>query len=241
MSPASLTERLGEGARRRTRRRIIAAVCALAVVAAAAVAWFSPLLALQSVTVRAGELTDPAAVEELVLEKHRGQPLPQIRLGGLEGEIVAAESTALRADVRWSGPRSLSVAVVDRTPALAVADGADFLRYDETGVLIDTVGEDAVEGLPRAVFTGSAQPEATAPSLVSLVAAGAHLPGTVVEAKASSPHALSLIVETEEGERATVDFGDASDLEKKAEVAAVLLAEGKTAIDVSAPLSPAAR
>ncbi|RAG68722.1 cell division protein FtsQ, partial [Burkholderia multivorans] len=94
-----------------------------AVLALAAVAWFSPLLALGSVSVEGSELVAGGKVADFVEAEHGGTPLPQLRLSRIEAEVLEKFPRAEAADVRYSGPQSISIAVTDRTPVIAIAAG----------------------------------------------------------------------------------------------------------------------
>ncbi|WAL41082.1 cell division protein FtsQ/DivIB [Brevibacterium sp. BRM-1] len=233
---SSLSDRVAARRRRRRGRALWALLVIAVVLAAAAVAWFSPALALQSVSVAGGGLTDAGAVRERVLERYRGTPLPQIRLAPLGRELTAENPKASRIDVRWSGPRSLRVSIVDRAPVLAVEVEGGWQRYDADGRAIDTAAK-RPEGLPQLITRG-------APSAATVRAAVDMLGQLPEDARAATKRAQAAserdlrIVYDADGRDVEIRFGDAADIAKKFEVARVLLGRRPGFIDVSVPDAP---
>src|SRR5699024_12696815 len=91
-----------------------------ALLALAAAAWFSPVLAVTSVTVEGGDIVDTGAVRADAEEQVLGVPLPQVRRERLGGELEARYPAAQSIEVEYAGLRSPRVRVTDRTPVIAI-------------------------------------------------------------------------------------------------------------------------
>lgn len=237
MSTASLADRLAARRRARIRTWAIVAGAALAVIGLAAVAWFSPVLALECVEVTGTELTDPDAVAEYVTDAHAGTPLPQIRRGRLEEAIVAEFPKADTVTVSWAGPRALAVEVSDLQPVLTVPAGDAFERYDITGRIIDRVPE-APDGLPvLELAEGADAPAAVGAAVAFIDAVPAAQREHITSMRAGSDQDLRMLYDHE----VTVHFGSPEDTARKFEVALALMRTGATEIDVSVPEVPVTR
>lgn len=228
------------GELRRSRRRSAltrwaVAASALCVVAAlAAIAWFSPLLAVDSVTVDGGTIVDAEAVRADVEARASGVPLPQVRTQRISQELEADHRAAASIVVSYSGPRSLRVTVVDREPVIAVVDGPDAVRFDAEGISIDRVPATDL-GLPVLTVDDGADAAAAARDGAALLTEiDGILAAEVDELTAADSGTFTLRVHTEDGPSEIV-FGTVDEAERKATVAAVLLEEGHEKIDVSVP------
>ncbi|WP_029088691.1 hypothetical protein [Brevibacterium album] len=238
-----LTARLAQRHRSRLLRWLVAAGCVLVLLVLAGLAWFSPLLRVEAVEVTGGGITDPQAVAADAEAASLGVPLPQIRTGALGEELTAGHPTAAGITVSYSGPRSLAVSIEDRVPVIAVVSGAAAQRYDAHGELIDTVpaGEAGRAGLPELTVSGGADPSAAAVQAAALVAGlGSELPGEITELRAAGASGTLTAAVALEGTEAEVVFGTAEDAQRKARIAALILAEGAERVDVSVPDAPAA-
>src|SRR5690606_38755803 len=140
---------LGALRRSRTRARLVRwawwIAGAAALLAIAAVAWFSPVLAVTTVTVEGGEIVGAGAVRADAEEQVLGVPLPQVRRATLGSELEAQHPAAQSIEVEYAGLRSLRVHVTDRTPVIAIVDGSTATRFDGGGVRIDEVPADGLE------------------------------------------------------------------------------------------------
>lgn len=226
-------------ARRRTvlLRWTIAVASVLVLAGIAAVAWFSPLLAIESVTAEGGGIVDAEAVRADVQESTVGTPLPQVRTGGLAEQLEAEHTAAADIEVSYAGPRSLHIVVTDRVPVVAVADGAQAVRYDADGAAIDTVPADAAD-VPTLTVASQADAAAAARDGARLLTdIGGRLPGEAKTLAVGATGTFTLRLAMEDGD-AEVVFGTAEDAERKARVASVLLDEGHDTIDVSVPDVP---
>ena len=239
----SAPDDLGALRRSRTRARLVRwawwAAGAVALLALAAAAWFSPVLAVTSVTVEGGDIVDTGAVradaEELVL----GVPLPQVRRERLGGELEAQYPAAQSIEVEYAGLRSLRVRVTDRTPVIAIVDDGTATRFDGGGVRIDEVPADGLE-LPVLQADEGVDPPAAARDGAALITAlDGEITAPVEELRATRSGEFELRVRTEDGD-ARILLGSAEDGERKARIAAVLLDEGHRTIDVSVPDVPVA-
>lgn len=233
------------GELRRSRRRStlvrwgVAAVSVCVLVGLAATAWFSPLLAVDSVTVEGGEIVDADAVRADVESRTAGVPLPQVRTHRLSQDLQEEHTAAASIDVSYAGPRSLRVTVVDRQPVIAVVSGAEAVRYDADGVRIDAV---PAAGLALPVLTvadGADAASAARDGAALLTDIDGVLDAEVDELTVEPTGTFVLRVHTDDGPTEIV-FGAVDDAERKGRVAAALLGEGHERIDVSVPDVPTA-
>ena len=239
----SAPDDLGALRRSRTRARLVRwawwAAGAVALLALAAAAWFSPVLAVTSVTVEGGDIVDTGAVradaEELVL----GVPLPQVRRERLGGELEAQYPAAQSIEVEYAGLRSLRVRVTDRTPVIAIVDDGTATRFDGGGVRIDEVPADGLALPVLQADEGVDAPAAARDGAALITALDGEITAPVEELRATRSGEFELRVRTEDGD-ARILLGSAEDGERKARIAAVLLDEGHQTIDVSVPDVPVA-
>ncbi len=123
------------GARRRRRRVAVAAAAALIVVAAlsAAVA-YSPLFAVERISVVGTVRLDPVAVEQALTSQH-GTPLAAIDESAIKAALIPfplIESYTVEAQP----PHDLIVRIVERTPVGVIATGEGFDLVDAAGVTL---------------------------------------------------------------------------------------------------------
>lgn len=229
--------------RRRRKKVLLAVGTVLAlVVGLLAAAIYSPVLALQTISVTGTRLATPAQVQA-ALEPLRGKPLPQISdddVRGLLGSLVQVKSVSVEA----RPPSTLAVAVHERMPVALVKQGEQYLLVDVDGVQLATTDDPASASLP--VIDGGAG--AIGQDLFRATAAvlGA-LPADVL-AKLSNASAQSVdAVELKLVDGQTIVWGNASEKELKAKVLAALLkapADPKNPVrvyDVSVPRHPVTR
>ena len=229
--------------RRRRKKVLIAAGTVLAlVVGLLAAAIYSPVLALQTISVTGTRFVTPAQVQT-ALEPLRGKPLPQIGdedVRGLLGSLVQIKSVSVEA----RPPSTLAVAVHERVPVALVKQGEQYQLVDVDGVQLATTDDPATASLP--VIDGGAG--AIGQDLFRATAAvlGA-LPADVL-AKLSNASAQSVdAVELKLVDGQTIVWGNASEKELKAKVLAALLkapADPKNPVrvyDVSVPRHPVTR
>lgn len=229
---------------RRRRKKVLLAVGTVIVLVAGllAAAVYSPVLALQTVSVTGTRLITPAQVQA-ALEPLRGKPLPQIsdaEVRGLLGPLIQVKSVSVEA----RPPSTLAVAVHERVAVALVKQGEQYQLVDVDGVQLATTDDPASASLP--VIYGGAG--AIGQDLFRATAAvlGA-LPADVL-AKLSNASAQSVdAVELKLVDGQTIVWGNASEKELKAKVLAALLkapADPKNPVrvyDVSVPRHPVTR
>ncbi len=229
------------GARRR-RRRLAAALGVLAALAVlAGVLFLSPALAVRDISVRGGELTDPASVEE-ALDGYRGVPLTRISKSEVR-ERVGAIPQVRSIEVLLEPPHHLVVELHERVPVAAVQDGDGFAVVDSEGVRLTAVASAEEAGVPVVTggrdVLGSERFEAIADVLAAL-------PESVLaQLRTASAESLSS-VELAFADGRTVVWGTAEDSELKAQVLRELVEargadSGIETYDVSSPTRPVVR
>ncbi|WP_440154643.1 cell division protein FtsQ/DivIB [Arthrobacter sp. SAFR-179] len=229
---------------RRRRKKVLLAVGTVLVLVAGllAAAVYSPMLAMQTISVTGTRLVTPAQVQA-ALEPLRGKPLPQISdddVRGLLGSLIQVKSVSVEA----RPPSTLAVAVHERVPVALVKQGEQYQLVDVDGIQLATTDDPASASLP--VIDGGAG--AIGQDLFRATAAvlGA-LPADVL-AKLSNASAQSVdAVELKLVDGQTIVWGNASEKELKAKVLAALLkapADPKNPVrvyDVSVPRHPVTR
>ncbi|MFF2317110.1 FtsQ-type POTRA domain-containing protein [Arthrobacter sp. NPDC058097] len=229
---------------RRIRRNIIVAACITAVLVAGliAAAIYSPVLAVQSVSVTGTKLLKPAQVQA-ALKPLLGTPLPQVsdsEVDSLLKPLVQIKSVTTQAHP----PSVLVVHVQERVPVALVKRGSEYMLVDVDGVKLGTTADPTSVKLP--VIDGGAGTigkdlfQATAEVLGAL-------PANVL-AKLSNASAKSVdAVELKLLDGQTVVWGNAEEKELKARVLEALLkvpadpANPVNTYDVSAPRHPVTR
>ncbi|MCM1012679.1 MULTISPECIES: FtsQ-type POTRA domain-containing protein [unclassified Brevibacterium] len=234
-STADLTGIIRARRRRVWAKRLTAIGIVVAVLALAAVAWFSPVLALSAVEVEDTELVTGSEVSDFVLTEHAGTPLPQLRPGTIESEVEKQFPRAEDASVHYAGPRSLRITITDRTPVVAVSSAGGFILYDAEAVDLGSV-DTAPDGLT--VLEADTPDEETVSAVIRFMSTlGEDLRGSLTTVKADSEQGLSGTIDTGDAQ-ASVVFGDSEDASLKMRTALQLAAEGRTEIDVSVPSVP---
>lgn len=230
-------------ARRRKRHLLTAASAVLAlVVGLLAAVIYSPVLALDTISVSGTRLLTPAQVQS-ALEPLRGKPLPQItdeEVGRLLEPLVQVKSVSAEA----RPPSGLAVAVRERVPVALVKQGEQYQLVDVDGVELATTADPASVSLP--VIDGGAGTIGQDLFRATAGVLGA-LPADVL-AKLSNASAQSVdAVELKLVDGQTIIWGNASEKELKAKVLEALLkvpADPKNPVrvyDVSVPRHPVTR
>lgn len=223
------------------RRRLLAVGIVLAVLAVAAVAWFSPLLALEKVEVSGSKLVDHDEVADSVIESSGGTPLPQIRPGTVEKAVLKEFPRAREASVHYGGPRTLNIEITDRTPVLAISEDAGFTLYDAEAVDLGTV-----DAAPKGVTvlggsgggSGGAPDQETVAAVIRFMAElRPELRREVSTIEAKDENTITGQIDTGET-KAKVVFGDSTSASLKMRTAVQLAEDGRTDIDVSVPSVP---
>jgi cell division protein FtsQ len=231
--------------RRAAARRAAAASAArwtapFALVAAvAALVYLSPVFA-----VRAGDIEisglggwiDKAEVSE-VLGQDVGVPLARLDTGRLAARleaIAAVESASVSRD--W--PTGLTVALVPRVAAAAVAAGEDYVLLDAGAAQVARVDQPP-DGLPVIDVPLSEDNQRTVKAVLAVAAA---LPESLASQVATIGAQTEDTVAFTLASGVQVIWGAAGDSAVKAAAVEILLAQPLvTSIDVSAPTSPVVR
>lgn len=240
-----------EPAHRRRRRRVWLGAAGIAAVLAVvmALALFSPALAVKKVTFDGGRLiadkTLQAAVAPLI-----GRPLPQVTQGDVDA-LLAKVPQIKSSSIEARPPSTLLVHVVERVPVALLKVGPAWIQVDQDGVPLGKVADQSKVSLP--LINGGTAAVGTA-TFRAITAVLATLPksvlGKLASASAKSPDAVEL--QMVDGK--TVVWGNASDMELKAQVLDALVnapapapADGAPppppvkVYDVSAPRHPVTR
>ncbi|PNI08032.1 peptidase S33 [Arthrobacter sp. AFG7.2] len=233
----------GPKGKRRKRNVLMAAGTLFALVAALlAAAIFSPVLAVDTISVSGTRLLTPAQVQA-ALEPLRGKPLPQVtdeEVARLLEPLVQVKSASAEA----RPPSGLAVEVRERAPVALVKQGEQYQLVDVEGVQLAATADPESVSLP--VIDGGAG--AIGQDLFRATAAvlGA-LPADVL-ARLSNASAQSVnAVELKLVDGQTIVWGNAGEKELKAKVLAALLkvpADPKNPVkvyDVSVPRHPVTR
>ncbi|MEJ1091581.1 FtsQ-type POTRA domain-containing protein [Microbacterium istanbulense] len=218
--------------RSRRRRMVwwgsIGAVAAL--VLGTLIAAYSPLFAVEKVTVAGAGTLDADAVEA-ALAGQIGTPLAlvdrsEVRSALLEFPMIETYSLELRP------PHELLVRVVERTPIGVVKTDAGYSLLDAAGVVLSTTPE-RPEGAALLEITGGPESDAFASAGLVMRSLPAELRKTVTDVAASSVDDVTL---TLEGDR-TVVWGNAEQSSRKAYTLDKLIAArpDATSYDVSSP------
>lgn len=236
-STADLTGVIRARRRQVWRKRLIAAGIVAALIAVVAVAWFSPLLSLQTVKVSGSDFVDDEAVSTFVLDTERGTPLPQVRPSEVEAAVLKKFPKVKEAAIHYGGPRSLKIKLTDRTPVLAIAGSSGFRLYDAEAVDLGVVDK-APKTLTVLEDSGHEVDQVTVSAVIRFLSnlrPELRRQLTTIEAKDEK----SLQGKLDTGKhQATVVFGDAQNASLKVRTAAQLAAQGRTDIDVSVPSVP---
>lgn len=155
--------RFTRGMRRRRMLWLSGIGAVLVLVAGCVAAAYSPLFAVERITVAGTSALDPVAVET-ALAGQLGVPLALVDDGAIKEALAAfplIETYALEA----SPPHDLTVRVVERTPVGVVASDAGFTLIDAAGVALATTpgrpdGQPLLEidgGIDSAAFASAAE------------------------------------------------------------------------------------
>lgn len=224
---------------RSRRRRLvvwgsIGAVAAL--VLGSVIAAYSPLFAVEKITV-AGAKTIDAAVVEQALSGQLGSPLALVDADAVRSELAGfpiIESYAL--EVR--PPRELVVRLVERTPVGAIRVDGGYSVVDAAGVVLSTTPE-VPEGRPELDVAGGIESAAFRSAGLVMRSLPPDLRATVSSVHASSGDDVTLRL----SDGKSVVWGSEKDSVRKAAVLVRLIAASpeSTTFDVSSPAVPVVR
>jgi len=229
---------------KRIRRNIILAVCIVAALVAGllAAAVYSPVFAVQTVSVDGTKMLTPQQVQDALKPLH-GKPLPQVHddeVKQLLQPLVQVKDVTTEA----RPPSVLVVHIQERTPVALVKQGEVFQLVDVDGVQLGTTQEPGSILLP--VIDGGAGVIGK-DLFKAITAVLAALPADVL-ARLSDASAKSVdAVELKLVDGQTIVWGNAGEKELKAKVLEALLkapANPKNPVqvyDVSVPRHPVTR
>lgn len=229
---------------KRRRRILQGTIAAMAVLVAGilAAAVYSPVLALQTVTVEGTKLLTPDQVRT-ALAPLQGKPLPQIS----DNDVTAllqplVQVKKVTAEAR--PPSTLQVTVTERVPVALVKQGEAHQLVDVDGVKLSDTADPASIPLPVIDGGGGTLPKDLFHAITGVLGA---LPADVL-ARLSNASAKSVdAVELKLVDGQTIVWGNAGEKELKAKVLEALLkapADPKNPVrtyDVSVPRHPVTR
>lgn len=236
---------------KRRRRTVLLAAAGVAVVLAIvmAVALFSPALAVKTVVFEGNKLVAPETLNK-ALAPVMGKPLPQVT-GAQVSSLLEPVIQVKGARIEARPPSTLVVHLVERVPVALLKNGEEYLLVDPDGVQLGSTADPASVALPLIDGGKAAIGQDT---FVAMTAVLANLPQAILaqlaNATAKSPDAVELKL----ADGRSVIWGNASDMELKAQVLQALLnappptpEPGKPVpvpaqvFDVSAPRHPVTR
>jgi len=224
---------------RSRRRRLviwgsIGAVVAL--VLGSVIAAYSPLFAVETITVAGAKSLEAAKVQQ-ALAGQIGKPLALVDASAVKSaltEFPVIETYALEA----RPPHDLLVRIVERTPIGVIKSAAGYSLVDAAGVVLSTTPEQP-EGQPVLSVTGGADSQAFRSAGLVMRSLSADLRVTVVELKATSGDDVTLTLK----DGKAVVWGSEKESALKAAVLASLVkaSPDSRTFDVSSPRVPVVR
>lgn len=194
------------------------------------VAAYSPLFAVEKITVAGASVLDAAAVESALADQI-GTPLALVSESEVKAALIAfplIETYALEA----KPPHDLVVRIVERTPIGVIESGAGFTLVDAAGVALSTT-PDRPEGQPVIVVDGGIESDAFESVGLVVRSLPADVRAIVTDVSASTLDDVTLKLSS----GLTVVWGSADRSTLKAEVLASTMLANPAAreIDVSSP------
>ena len=236
---------------KRRRRNILYAVTGLAAVLAIvmAVALFSPVLAVKTVVFDGQKLVPEKTLAQAVAPII-STPLPQVT-GDQVQELLSSIVQVKSSQIEARPPSTLLVHIVERVPVALLKNDDLYLLVDQDGVELGSTTDPSTVALPLIDGGKAVIGQDTFRAITAVLA---NLPQTILgqlaNATAQSPDAVELKL----ADGRSVIWGNASDMELKAQVLEALLsapaptaAAGKPdpdpakVFDVSAPRHPVTR
>ncbi len=219
--------------RRRWLRWVVAFLVLASIGGAVWLLGFSSVLATRDVTVSGAKVLSKGQVEETAAVP-LGLPLARQNLDAV-AERVARLAPVERVVVDRAWPDTVTIQVTERTPLLAVKQGAGYALVDKSGVAFDTAYQ-----LPAGIALAEANLGETR-LLVEIGTVARSLPEdvrqTITKIAATSPSQLTVTLAS----GVTVNWGSADQSKLKAQIVTALLERKPKSIDVSSPRSPAIR
>jgi cell division protein FtsQ len=221
------------------RRRFVRPVVVIAVVVTAAgggvwAAWSSPLLAVQTVTIKGTSRLTPAEVRAAA-GVPIGRSLLRLDPGSIQARVARLPAVrTVTVDRDW--PHRLVITVTERRPVAVVSAGGRTELLDAAGVAFATV-DAAPRGLLPIVL-GAPVPGPGDADAHAALAVWSELPAslrtTVIGIDAASPADVALRLRG----RRTVVWGDPTQAARKLAVLRALMAQRASTYDVSTPDVP---
>lgn len=236
---------------KRRRKRVLLTAAGLAAVLALvmAVVLFSPALAVKTITFDGQKLVADATLQAVVAPLIN-KPLPQVTQGEVTA-MLAAVPQIKSSSIEARPPSTLLIHVVERIPVALLKSGEEFILVDQDGVKLGATTDPASVAVPL-IDGGTAV--IGKDTFVAITAVLATLPQSVLSMLASASATSPDAVELQLADGRVVVWGNASDMELKAQVLdALLTAPAPTAApgkpepapvkvyDVSAPRHPVTR
>ncbi|MDI3331782.1 MAG: cell division protein FtsQ/DivIB [Micrococcus sp.] len=209
-----------------------------------AVLYFSPLLAIRTITVTGTDLLPQDRAEELLHPLH-GVPLPQVGQRTV-AELLAGEAAVDEVRVRAEPPASLAVEIVEHQPVAQVPQGGERVLYSAQGHAVATLPAEEAERyrLPNVSDAADlADPEVFDAITTVLGSLPDPIRDRMESASARTVDSVTLTLE----DGRTVLWGNAEHGTRKAQVLTALLkvpqdeADPVTEFDVSTPDHPVTR
>ncbi|MGB4135423.1 MAG: FtsQ-type POTRA domain-containing protein [Microbacterium sp.] len=225
--------RFTQRSRRRRMVWLVAASAVVLLVAGSLVAAYSPLFAVQRITVVGAKSLDAAAVEQ-ALSGQLGAPIAQVDSSKVKAALTAfplIESYSLEAHP----PHDLTVRIVERTPIGVLESGAGYTLVDAAGVALSTT-EARPEGQPLLEIAGGVHQAAFQSAGRVVRALPAEVRASVTEVRASTADDVTLVL----NDAKTVVWGSAEGSAEKSIVLSDLMKAKPDAssFDVSSPSVP---
>jgi cell division protein FtsQ len=218
---------------RRIRRTLVLLLVIALLVTAGWLVGFSSVLATERVTVSGTGLLSVDSVKKAAAVPI-GLPLARQDTSLIASRVAGlAPVDTVTVDRRW--PNTVSIAVVERTPLVAVKTSGGYLLVDHTGVSFETVSLLPAGVVEVGIASGNAPLLADAGTIVS--AMPSVLRDQVATITADAPDSFRVRLDS----GLVVTWGGADESALKGQVALLLLKQKPKAIDVSAPHSPAVR
>ncbi|WP_160666497.1 cell division protein FtsQ/DivIB [Pseudarthrobacter sp. ATCC 49987] len=229
---------------KRRKRILLGTVGALAVLIAGilAAAVYSPVLALQTVTVEGTKLLTADQIKT-ALAPLQGKPLPQIS----DGDVTALLQPLVQVKevtVQARPPSTLQVKVTERVPVALVRQGEAHQLVDADGVKLSDTADPASIPLPVIDGGNGTLPKDLFHAITGVLGA---LPADVLARLSSASAKSADAVELKLVDGQTIVWGNAGEKELKAKVLEALLkapADPKNPVrvyDVSVPRHPVTR
>jgi cell division protein FtsQ len=218
---------------RSRRRRIVwlsAVGAVILLIGGSAAAGYSPLFAVQKITVVGATTLDPAAVES-ALDAQLGTPLALVDTSKVKAALLAfplIETYALEA----KPPHDLTVRIVERTPVGVIRSDAGYTLVDAAGVVLSTT-TDQPAGQPLLEITGGTDSRAFESAGLVVRSLPADVRAALTGVRASTADDVTLTLNS----GLTVVWGSADEsvLKAKALAASLVSRPDASTIDVTSP------